>query len=274
MSCDVQDAFLTVKQRNDSCKTCCRKWTTICIRQSILPGQRAWKPIVEWRHHKSPQADIGYGRKWNFPKHVEDTRQQTLHFARCSWLVGDRSCRQGPEAVDTCSAKCLQDLVLGRTLLRVPVFGALLWPHFGVQRQSVFFRRNTLKPIFCLSQIHDKPSKSLDQIQPDITSGKDIFNPQTSVKSNVTWQNKTHKNKWKTHLKLFLDDTTPRVEICLDPVLLCIHWCINTSFQPKSLNWQNREKGYVHYLPYSKCACFSWARNTSAVYVIYQLFHW
>ena len=33
-------------------------------------------------------------------------------------------------------------LELGRTLLRALVFGTLFSPHFGVQRQSFFFKRN------------------------------------------------------------------------------------------------------------------------------------
>ena len=36
--------------------------------------------------------------------------------------------------------------VLGRTLLRVLVFGTLFSPHFGVQRQSLFSKETMLKP--------------------------------------------------------------------------------------------------------------------------------
>ena len=37
-------------------------------------------------------------------------------------------------------------LALGRTLLRVLVFGTLFSPHFGVQRQSLFSKETMLKP--------------------------------------------------------------------------------------------------------------------------------
>ena len=38
--------------------------------------------------------------------------------------------------------------LLGRTLLRVLVFGTLLSPHFGVQKQSLFSKETMLKPCF------------------------------------------------------------------------------------------------------------------------------
>ena len=52
--------------------------------------------------------------------------------------------------------------VLGRTVLRGLVFGRLFSPHFEVQRTSFFSKETMLKPMSGLSQIQDKPSKSLD----------------------------------------------------------------------------------------------------------------
>ena len=39
-------------------------------------------------------------------------------------------------------------VLLGRTLLRVLVFGTLFSPHFGVQKQSLFSKETMLKPCF------------------------------------------------------------------------------------------------------------------------------
>ena len=44
------------------------------------------------------------------------------------------------------------------------VFGTLFSPHFGVQRKYFFSKETMLKPMSGLSQIQEKPSKSLDQI--------------------------------------------------------------------------------------------------------------
>ena len=41
-----------------------------------------------------------------------------------------------------------EELLLGRTLLRVLVFGTLFSPHFGVQKQSLFSKETMLKPCF------------------------------------------------------------------------------------------------------------------------------
>ena len=56
----------------------------------------------------------------------------------------------------------LVELLLERTVLRGLVFGTLFSPHFGDQRTSFFSKETMLKPMSGLSQIQDKPSKSLD----------------------------------------------------------------------------------------------------------------
>ena len=50
---------------------------------------------------------------------------------------------------------------------------AFLTPFWGPQT-IVIFKRNYVEAMFGLSQIQDKPSKSFDQNQPDITFGKKL----------------------------------------------------------------------------------------------------
>ena len=75
---------------------------------------------------------------------------------------------------------------------------AFLTPFWGPET-IVIFKRNYVEAMCGLSQIQDKPSKSFDQNQPDITFGK-----RSSPKHKRPWsqrlhdKTKTHKNKWKT----------------------------------------------------------------------------
>ena len=66
---------------------------------------------------------------------------------------------------------------------------AFLTPFWGPQT-IVIFKRNYVEAMFGLSQIQDKPSKSFDQNQPDITFGKKLVQSTnvTEVKG-YTWQN-------------------------------------------------------------------------------------
>ena len=84
--------------------------------------------------------------------------------------------------------------VLERTVLRGLVFGTLFSPHFGDQRTSFFSKETMLKPMSGLTrQVQQKLRLNLAY---NITNlRKKLPKAQTSVKSNVTSQNKNLENK-------------------------------------------------------------------------------
>ena len=74
--------------------------------------------------------------------------------------------------------------------------GASFWRLFWGPKNIFFSKETMLKPMSGLSQIQDKPSKSLIKSSLNITNlQKKLPKAQTSVKSNVTSQNKNLENK-------------------------------------------------------------------------------
>ena len=120
-------------------------------------GPKIWTPF--WGPRKEKTIRRTPKRGPNFAPHFR------VHIAHVFRSVT-------PEKI-TCCVECLwagslswqpHVLALGRTVLKGLVFGTLFSPHFGVQRKYFFSKETMLKPMSGLSQIQEKPSKSLDQI--------------------------------------------------------------------------------------------------------------
>ena len=82
-------------------------------------------------------------------------------------------------------------------MLRGLVFGTLFSPHFGDQRTSFFFKRNDAEAyVWPKSDTRQAQQKLRLNLAYNITNlRKKLPKAQTSVKSNVTSQNKNLENK-------------------------------------------------------------------------------
>ena len=87
--------------------------------------------------------------------------------------------------------------LLERTVLRGLVFGTLFSPHFGDQRTSFFLKRNDAEAyVWPKSDTRQAQQKLRLNLAYNITNlRKKLPKAQTSVKSNVTSQNKNLENK-------------------------------------------------------------------------------
>ena len=74
---------------------------------------------------------------------------------------------------------------------------AFLTPFWGPET-IVMFKRNYVEAMFRLSQIQDKPSKSFDQNQPDITFVKKLVQSTNVFEAKGYMTKPKQKNKWKT----------------------------------------------------------------------------
>ena len=71
---------------------------------------------------------------------------------------------------------------------------AFLTPFWGPET-IVMFKRNYVEAMFRLSQIQDKPSKSFDQNQPDITFVKKLVQSTNVFEAKVYMTKPKQKNK-------------------------------------------------------------------------------
>ena len=85
MSCDVQDAFLTVQQKEPTmviAKDAAGNEQAYALGR-VLPGQRAGSLLWNEDITNHFQRNTGHGGMYDLSKHAQDEGQQTVHFAAC-----------------------------------------------------------------------------------------------------------------------------------------------------------------------------------------------